>query len=182
MFLKSYQCCIRPILLGLILVGVLLLFVKQLIYNPSISMTRGYYFTYPIIHPKSHDVVLICVKDESHTNVMHKLGLPYKLGECPGNTPHLLKRIVATEGDEIHVGSDGIWVNNYLYHNSIPLTMAKDINLLPIKFGDFRLGHNEYFVLGVSPHSYDSRYYGAITKAQIYRGAILVFATDKMFW
>lgn len=182
MFPKSYLKCIRPILLGVFLSGCEIFFVKQLIFNPSISMTRGYYFTYSIIHPKRHDTVLICVWDKSHTQVMHKLGLPYKKGECPDNTPYLLKQIVATEGDEINVSSDGVQVNNYLYPNSRTLSMSKQINLLPTKFGDFRLGHNEYFVLGVSPHSYDSRYYGIINRAQIYRGVSLVFTTDKMLW
>ena len=182
MHINAYKKCIVPLIWGLILSGALVLLMRQFIYNPSISLTKGYYFTYPIIEPELKDIVLLCVWDESHVEVLHQLGLPYKSGECPHSMPYLLKQIVAIEGNEVSVTEDGVRVNNYLYKNSRVVQESRQINLLPIGFGSFKLKHNEYFVLGVTSHSYDSRYFGVINREQIYRGAKLVYSTDKMLW
>ena len=181
MHINAYKKCIAPLMWGVILSGGLIFMKRVFIYNPSISLIKGYYFTYPIV-AKVHDIVLLCVWDASHTHVMHQLGLPYKSGECPQKTPYLLKQIVATEGDEVSVDEEGVKINNHLYKNSRVVQNLRQINLLPIGFGSFKLKHNEYFVLGVTPYSYDSRYFGVITRAQIYRGARLVYATNHMLW
>jgi signal peptidase I len=182
MHINSYKKCIAPLILGFILSGGLIFVKRQFIYNPSISLIKGYYFTYPIIELKPHDIVLLCVWDESRAEVLHQLGLPYKSGECLHNTPYLMKQIVAKEGDEVSIAEDGVRVNNYLYKNSRLVQKSRQINLLPIGFGRFKLKHNEYFVLGVTPHSYDSRYFGVINREQIYRGAKLIYPIDHMLW
>jgi signal peptidase I len=179
---KYYQDCIKPIFWGLVLSGGLIFFIQQIIYNPTISLRRGYYFTYPLLTPKLHDIVLLCVWDSKHIKVMHKLGLPKTDDACGNHTPYLMKEIVAVEGDIIEVTTSGVRVNDYLYPNSQLLSTYHQINLLPINFGVFRLGTNEYFVLGVTPRSYDSRYFGVIVRQQIYRGASLIFASDKLLW
>ena len=182
MHINSYKKCIAPLVWGGVLSGGLIFVKMQFIYNPSVSLIKGYYFTYPIIEPKLHGIVLLCIWDESHVEVLHQLGLPYKSGECRNNTPYLMKQIVAKEGDEIRVSEDGVRVNNYLYKNSRVVQKSRQINLLPIRFGGFKLKRNEYFVLGVTPHSYDSRYFGVINREQIYRGAKLVYVIDHMLW
>ncbi len=182
MHIKAYKKCIAPLILGCVLSGTLIFVKRQFIYNPSPSLTKGYYFTYPIIEPKVDDIVLLCIWDESHIEVLHQLGLPYKSDECPRNTPYLMKQIVTKEGDEVSVSVDGVRVNNYSYKNSRIVQKSRQINLLPLKFGSFKLKHNEYFVLGVTPHSYDSRYFGVINRKQIYRRAKLVYATNQMLW
>ena len=177
---KNYNNCIKPFLIGALLSCVVISLMRQIIYNPSISLTKGYYITYPILQPQINDVVLLCVEDTNHLFVMHQLGLPYTKNTCPQSTPYLLKKIVAKEGDEITINSFGVKVNNYLYPNSKLIQKAHQVNLLPLKYGSFRLLHNEYFVLGDTEHSYDSRYFGVIKSYQIYRGAKLLFPSNKI--
>ena len=151
-------------------VGVILL-VQQVIYNPTISLPRGYYFTYPGIRFKPGDIVLICVSDQLRLRVMHKLGLPYTDDDCRSHTPYLLKQIVAIAGDRVEITREGVRVNGYLYPHSQSFNSYHMINLLPQPLGEFQLKNGEFFVLGQTTYSYDSRYFGVIHHDEIYRKA-----------
>ena len=95
---------------------------------------------------------------------------------CGNSSAYLLKQIVAIEGDEVNVTPNGVYINNKLYPNSKiqqnTIHNGVQINLFPMPYGNFRLGSNEYFVLGKTIHSYDSRYFGVINAKQIYRKAL----------
>ena len=107
----------------------------------------------------------------SHLGVLHQLGLPY-------TNPYLLKQIVAVAGDEVSVTPNGVYVNNTLYANSkaqqYNMFHGVRINLLPMSYGKFRLADDEYFMLGKTANSYDSRYFGVIRQQQIYRRAVFI--------
>ncbi len=167
---------------GFILSVLVMLLQQQIIFNPTISLQRGYYFTYPAYNLNIHDLVLFCVSDQQHLAVMHRLGLPYTKDSCPLSTPYLIKQIVAINNDLVEVSESGVAVNGYLYPNSKSLSHYKQIQLLPLSNGEYKLKAGEYFVLGQTVHSYDSRYFGVIKSDQIYRMAHLIFISNKLIW
>lgn len=155
---------------------------KQVVFNPTISVPKGYYFIYPATNYMLNDLILFCVIDERYLLAMHKLHLPYIDNACPHNTPFLMKYIVAKANDEVELTSSGISVNGYLYANSVSFNQYHNINLYPLRLGKFKLQHDEFFVLGGSIHSYDSRYFGIVNKAQIYYKARLLFLSEHLIW
>lgn len=162
------------------LIAAVIYFIVQAIYfNPTISEVRGYYFTYPALDYKIGDIVLICVWDSNRLETMHKLKLPYVDNACPYRTPHLMKRIVGVAGDIVTINVNGIYINGNLLPNSQAQTEFKHIQLKPLGYSNFKLKANEYFVLGMTIHSYDSRYFGVIDKAQLHRRAVLIWPKDK---
>ena len=154
----------------------------HIIYNPTHSVTKGYYFSYATNSYHVGDLVMFCVNSQAHILIMHQLGLPTISDECILNTPYLLKRIVASNNDTIQITDNGISINGILYSNSHVLMNYKNIPLLPIRHSHFTLKKDEFIVLGNNIYSYDSRYFGVIQQQQIYRQAWLLFASNKLIW
>lgn len=183
----------------LIIVGasyllVLLLIVvigRSLIYkNVSISEPLGYYLLLPEVAIRKDDLVLMCVKD-SYKHVFNELGLggdkspdesPNSsrnvAGQCSNGLPYLLKRVVATRGDRVEVAKSGIKINGILYPNSQQFNEGRGVKLHPLNLGySHILTENEYFMLGNSPHSVDSRYFGIVKASDIKGRVILIHET-----
>ena len=142
--------------------------------NVTQSEPLGYYFVWTGWTYNVNDLVLVCLNDMVYENVLHRLGLPYIKNECQHNTPFLLKRIVAISGDEVLITNDGVYINNRYYNNSKQLLQYHNINLLPQFKRRFILKKNEFFLLGDTPTSYDSRYFGVIKQSQIYKKTLLL--------
>lgn len=85
-------------------------------------------------------------------------------GDCPGGYAHLIKPVVAIEGDIISVSKDGIFVNGKLIRNSQPNEKDSKGEILPIlKTGIYPVKQgNIWLDSGYSQKSFDSRYFGAI--------------------
>ena len=151
--------------------------VSHIYFNPSISQTRGYYFAYKPSQYHLNDKVLICIRDKQQIKILHQLGVPYLSDKCQGDMPYLLKTIVAASGDIIELtGSSGVIINGVLQPNSIGVKQYRRIELNLLQFPpNFRLKATEYFVMGKSKHSYDSRYFGTIRDSDIYYKAILIY-------
>ena len=140
--------------------------------NISPSERLGYYWTYHGLHYKKGDFVLLCLHDKIYTAIAHHLGV---YGDsCSEHMPFLLKRIVAIGGDIVHVNEFGVFVNSILYNNSITLNKYNKVSLMPQNNKIFFLHKGEYFVLGDSKLSYDSRYFGIIKNSSIKRKAIFL--------
>jgi signal peptidase I len=93
---------------------------------------------------------------ETKMNIIRKLGYH-------ANTDTLLKRIVAISGDVVHVTNDGILINSHLLKHSKAYQFIRGVALNPLPIGyNHKLATNEYFVMGESDNSYDSRYFGVI--------------------
>jgi signal peptidase I len=146
---------------------VLFLIFDHIVFNITISEPQGYYWTGTKTEYYRNDIVLICVEDEKSINIMHQLKLPFETNRCKLNTPYLLKKIKGIPGDEIKITKDGIYINNILQLNSKLLTNYKAVKLNPLKYQKIQLKSDEFFLLGDTPHSYDSRYFGIIKKSQI---------------
>jgi signal peptidase I len=149
--------------------------IKDLIYfNPSNSLTPGYYFTYPSTHYTKGDIIVLCIKQKYQLQLLHKLGLPYA-DSCPYHSPYLLKRIIATTGDMVDIHAPGIRVNGVLYPKTKPVKVSHGIYLPVINYSHVQLAKDQFIVLGNMANSYDSRYFGVVDKAQIKRKAWLIW-------
>lgn len=147
--------------------------------NISISEPLGYYLKLPVSNIERGNRYLLCVYDEPHLNVMHKFGLPKVKNECVYGAPYILKQVAGMPNDEILVTESGILINGLLQKNSKQITIYKNVDLLPLPIGFHKqLESDEYFVLGVTTTSYDSRYFGTIRKGQFYKRVILLMNND----
>ncbi len=163
------------VILGLVLTTMKVLS-KQITFNYTISEPVGYYFVIQLNNYLVQDKVLVCVVSSKHLSSMHKLGLPYQKLECPNDAPYLLKTIVAKEGDKVEISKSGVLINGELFKSSKAFLTDKGINLYPMSLQKFILAKDEFFVLGDTLNSYDSRYFGIIRKNQVYGKAILVWS------
>lgn len=167
----------------LISIGLLVIFFSsQVVFNPTISLMRGYYFTYPALTYTIGDIVLFCVNDVQQAANMHSLGLPYTDDQCNYRTPYLMKQIVAASGDWVQINESGVAINGYLYPKSKVVFKHGGVQIKLPQYTKFKLQFGQYFVLGVSSHSYDSRYFGVVDVLQIYRKAFLVLPCKQSWW
>ncbi len=167
-------------LFGILLIVVILS--RQVVFNPTTSVARGYYFTYPVLNYTVNDLVLLCVNNQVQLSIMHQLHLPYTTNACLNNAPFLMKYIVASANDVVEVTPSGILVNGRFQENSKGIKQYKNISLPTMPLGKFKLAPDEFFVLGKSSHSYDSRYFGIIKKTQIVAKARLLFLRERLIW
>lgn len=169
--------------LKIIIISLFMLFViveglnHTLTKNISISEPVGYYLKLPIIgNIQRGNHYLVCVTDIKYTNVLKQLGLPNVSNQCANSSPYLIKQVVGIPGDTIEITLNGVLINKHLQANSFSFSSARNIKLSPIPIG-YRaiLTSNQYFVLGTTTHSVDSRYFGIVSRKQFYKQAILIF-------
>jgi conjugative transfer signal peptidase TraF len=94
-------------------------------------------------------------------------------GFCPGGYGFVMKRVMATEGDVITFGDDGVRVSGALLPLSVPLTADGAGRPLPrLRRDHLRLGASDLLLMSdISRLSFDGRYFGPIDRSQI-RGVI----------
>lgn len=85
-----------------------------------------------------------------------------------------IRRIIATEGDQVDITEDGLKINGYLqqetqiYEETLPYVGAISFPVI--------VGKDEYFVLGDERKTAeDSRIYGSVKKEEIKGGIISLF-------
>ncbi|MGO9268168.1 MAG: S26 family signal peptidase [Candidatus Binataceae bacterium] len=71
----------------------------------------------------------------------------------------LMKHVVAVPGDTVRVTPEGSYINDRLWpYSGIPTTTSYQ----PFPFGTYTLQAGQYWLLGTSPDSWDSRYIGPV--------------------
>lgn len=109
-----------------------------------------------------------------YTIKIPRLGLCRQLG-LESSVNSLLKTVVAKNGDVIQVTANGILVNNMLLPNSTGVKAVRGIELHPLPIGyKYTLKPDEYFMLGQTATSFDSRYFGVVDRKNILNEAILL--------
>ena len=151
-------------------------------FNPTISEPRGYYFTYRSTNYNVGGLVLVCIKSGRYVDILQQFKVPVTRGECQNHSPYLLKRIVAREGDWVDITSEGVYVNKKLQMNSRALVAYKNIKLFPVGERRFKLGINQFWLLGNTSHSYDSRYFGVVNGTQLQKKAVLLWQRSTPVW
>ncbi len=82
------------------------------------------------------------------------------------------KEVMGVPGDQISINKAGVFINK-LKIGEIEAYAAYKLNMPADSFEkDYTLGPNSYFVAGTEPHSFDSRYWGALDSSLI-RGKIV---------
>lgn len=93
-------------------------------------------------------------------------------GECEDGHKPLLKSVVAEVGDVVTVSDGGIFVNYRKLRNSERL---KNIRIQARNIVDYTLQDDEFLVMGRSPYSWDSRYFGIVRGNEFISQVVPVF-------
>ena len=101
----------------------------------------------------------------------------YMKGDCPGGGMPMFKQIVGIPGDRITVTPQGVSINGKpLPHSGqLPGSPTYPQVRLPYERGSFTLGRDQFWVYGsgarpaLAAQSFDSRYWGPITRSDIRR-------------
>jgi conjugative transfer signal peptidase TraF len=150
-------------LVALIVIAVIassILFGNRLIINRTHSLPVGLYY-WSDVPIKKGSIVLF---KPDHSTPLEQLGIErgYEARELP-----LLKRVVALAGGVVSVSSSGVTVNGKVLPNSAPLLCDEAGRPLAMAQLDrFTLGTEQAFLMGVTPTSWDSRYFGPVSLAR----------------
>src|SRR5258707_3475364 len=138
------------------LIASLILFGDRLIVNRTHSLPVGLYYWSDV--PIKKGSIVLFKPDQS-------IG-PEKVGFDRGYEERalpLLKRVVALAGDVVSVSSSGVSINGQLLANSAPLFHDEAGRPLAMaQLDHFSLGTDQAFLMGVTPTSWDSRYFGPV--------------------
>jgi conjugative transfer signal peptidase TraF len=146
-------------LVALVVVAVIassILFGHRLIVNRTHSLPVGLYY-WSDVPIKKGSIVLF---KPDHSTPLEQLGIErgYEARELP-----LLKRLVALEGDVVSVSSSGVSINGQALPNSAPPFHDEAGRPLAMtQLDHFRLRPDQAFLMGVTPTSWDSRYFGPV--------------------
>lgn len=95
--------------------------------------------------------------------------LPY--GTCPGGYAPLLKQVVAVSGDTVALTVDAVAVNGQVLSNTKTLNATGPQRLPVFPRGTYHVGADEFWLIANhNPRSFDSRYFGALRRADIQHG------------
>jgi type IV secretory pathway protease TraF len=76
----------------------------------------------------------------------------------------------------VQVTESGLLINGVYQKNSTQFAEADGVKLYPLPVGwKYTLKQGDYFLMGQSLHSIDSRYFGVVNKSLIYRRVILIW-------
>lgn len=174
--------CTRAILLiftGLLFVlAISGLYNTFIVHNISISEPLGYYLKLPTGKIEKGNRYQLCIDKKQYIEIMQSLRLPKTQNQCPYESPYLIKQVAGVPGDLVIVNESGVFINQVYQKNSQPINKHKEINLQPMRDYTHRLESNEYFMLGVTRTSYDSRYFGVITTNQFHSRLILLMNNE----
>ena len=151
---KKYKFITKLMIIGIIFFSIVFC-IKRIIYNVTDSMTKGIYVKKIISDYKKEDLVIF---------LMDKKYLKYvesSLSKNKGKKLYLLKRIVAVEGDTIETRSDGaVLINGEKKGKIFKIKGLTD----KIENTRYILKKDEYYVMGDTETSFDSRYLGILRK------------------
>ena len=90
-------------------------------------------------------------------------------GFCPGGYGYMMKRVFAAKGDAVSITDDGVRVNDLLVPLSMPLKADKAGRpLTRYRVSHFILEASDVLLMSdVTGASFDSRYFGPISRSQI---------------
>lgn len=112
-------------------------------------------------------LVLFCPPDTPFFKAANGFGV-LRAGGCPGGYAPLLKQLAAGPGDFVEVDEEGVSVNGRLIPNSRPLQHDSQGKTLPRTEERGWVHEGEAWLLSdFNPRSFDSRYFGPVSMAQI---------------
>ena len=143
--------------------------VAGLRFNATPSMPVGLWRMVPDRAPlRRGEIVVVCLPETALTRVGAARGyLPS--GSCPGGSEPLVKPIAATAGDVVAVSAAGVAVNGQPVHDTAQLAAdSAGRPLMAVPAGVHLVAQGEVWLLsGHDPRSFDSRYFGPVTEANV---------------
>lgn len=90
-------------------------------------------------------------------------------GQCPGGYEPLVKPIAATSGDVVTISAAGAAINGQAAQNTAQLAHdSAGRPLSPVPPGTYQVAAGEVWLLaGRDPRSFDSRYFGPVSAANV---------------
>ena len=167
---KKYKFITKLMIIGIIFFSIVFC-IKRIIYNVTDSMTKGIYVKKIISDYKKGDLVIF---------LMDKKYLKYvesSLSKNKGKKLYLLKRIVAAEGDTIETRSDGAVLINGEKKGKIFKIKGITENIEDTKY---ILKKDEYYLMGDTETSFDSRYLGILRKEDFKYEMILLIKEETI--
>ncbi len=128
---------------------------ELILYNETPSMPVGFY-------ARSHEPIVV---GSIVTIRAHDVAHDYAMSRGAGADFRLLKRIAATPGNIVCADGEQITIDGEL--RALRRSLDRSGRELPTWSGCHALGAHEYLVLGDSADSFDGRYFGAVTEADI---------------
>ncbi|MFL6633920.1 MAG: conjugative transfer signal peptidase TraF [Massilia sp.] len=135
--------------------------------NTSKSIALGLYWTSDRPARKG-EYVLLCPPQVGVIEEARRRGY-LAAGFCPGGYGYMMKRILAAGGDAVTVDADGVRVNDVMLPFSAPLVNDRAGRPMPrLRTSHYMLGASEVLLMSdVSTTSFDGRYFGPVSRAQI---------------
>lgn len=172
-FMKPFSFCVALIFMANYAANYI-----HLTHNITPSLPLGYYLTFP--WEINRGTYIICLDDskKEYLEVMAQLGLQPN-NQCKNGYLSIMKTIVGIPGDLVEITENGVSINSVIIPNSKAMKKYHSLSLLPIESGyQHTLSHDEYWVQGSIRNSYDSRYFGVITKDEIKNKAVMILQED----
>lgn len=152
--------------LALILVGAGAAVAQHfIVVNTTPSVPKGFYrkLARPAVRG---DLVLICPPDTPFFHAARARGFVAS-GLCPGGMGYLIKRLVASGGDQVCLASDGVTINGERLENSQRQSLRLEYrDEIPWPLCG-TLDDKEVLLMSPHPQSFDSRYFGPVPARSI---------------
>lgn len=137
------------------------------------SVPPGWYFVERISTPHIGDYVVACLPIPLATlGFQRGYLIP---GDCPGNVAPLVKVLAAQGGDVVSISAQGASVNGRHIASPPETHDAHGVLLSPMRFAAYPVPSGQAWLFGISPHSWDSRYFGPVTSTSIIGHAHPIF-------
>jgi len=143
--------------------------------NTTRSIPLGLYWTSKL--PVSKGAYVLFCPPKSDVFEVAKERDYISAGFCTSGYGYMMKRVFAVKGDAISVTDNGVMVNGSLLPLSKPLKADKAGRSLPMyRIHDFVLKDSDLLLMSdVTGTSFDSRYFGAISRSQIKAVIVPIF-------
>jgi conjugative transfer signal peptidase TraF len=150
-------------------------------YNGTASVPIGWYYHPPAPSQIERGAgVLACLEGEAARFAMRRGYLsrrPYSL-DCKAWIAPMLKRVLAVPGDTVRLGPDGLFVNGMQRRPPPPTRDQRGRSVLP-RYGTHVLAEDTYWLASDVQCGYDSRYFGPVRRAEVFRLAVPLWMTTQ---
>ena len=133
--------------------------------NTTASQPRGIYQLAPPPAARG-DLVVACVPAAARDRAARYLR-PSPLRPCDGLAP-VMKTVAAVSGDFVDVTDEAVVVNGLALPGSAPLESDRAGRPLAPAWRSGTLAAGQLWLVGRTPHSYDSRYFGPVDVADVH--------------
>lgn len=145
--------------------------------NISESLPYGIYRSTDLNYQKGTIIRFCLDKDNAKLSLDREyVAASVNFSGCPYHHQALMKPIAGVAGDKLKIDNQQIWVNGKALPNVTILTYDGDNRAMPkVSLPEIIPPDHFLVIASYHPYSWDSRYYGLITKQQILGAVIPVW-------